>query len=38
MLRIYQAQVGVTKELRPVLLSLQKHVRAALQTHKVCRP
>lgn len=34
MLRIYQAQIGVTKDLRPVLLSLQKHVRAALQTHK----
>jgi hypothetical protein len=38
MLRIYQAQIGVTKDLRPVLLSLQKHVRAALQSHKVRAP
>jgi len=34
LLRIYQPQIGATKDLRNVLLSLQKHIRTTLQAHK----
>jgi len=38
LLRIYQPQIGATKDLRNVLLSLQKHIRTTLQAHKAFFP